>query len=227
MLRTKDNKCIMNDETDKRGRHMIEVQVLNQGYLCRTKDLFWYKEVRQTISLIIEKRKTLDDIKRFSEEGNFYNAASKSRANEIRTAVARRISAVNGAFLQFFMSQDVESQKLLCIVMVMLTDRMFLEFMEFVYREKLITGDLELNDGDVIGYIHSIQEKGEHAARWTDAGVKKIRNNYKAILKEAGLLSDHGAKRKIFRPIVSQELYHFLAKEGLERIGQILTGERR
>lgn len=205
---------------------MIELQIINQRYPCRTKDLLWYRETRQAISLMEIETKSLDDIKLLSEKENFYNAASASRANEIRTVIARRISSVNVAFRKFFMAQDTDSQKLLCIVMVMLTDRTFLEFMDFVYREKLISGDFELYDSDIVGYLHFLQEREEHAAQWTDAGIKKVRDNYKAILREAGMISDRGTVRKILKPMVSQELQGFLAEEGLERIGKILTGER-
>ena len=205
---------------------MIELYVLNQRYSCRTKDLLWYKETRQAILLMTRDKKTLEDIKILSENTNLYNAASSSRANEIRTAIARRISAVDSAYLHFYLGQNAESQKLLCIVMVMLTDRTFLEFMDLVYGEKLITGDSDLYDSDILGYLHSLQERVEYAARWTDAGIKKVRDNYKAILKEAGMVSESGTKRKILKPLVSRELYGFLAEEGLGRIGKILAGER-
>ena len=205
---------------------MIEMSILNKRYFCKTKDLLWYKETRQTIFLMINDKKTPEDIKKLSENDNLYNAVSCSRANEIRTAIARRISAVDATFLEFFLQQNPELQKLLCAVMVMLTDRSFFEFMDLVYREKLIAGDWELNDSDTMGYLHSLQEKDEYAARWTDAGIKKVRDNYKAMLKEAGMISDGGTSRKILRPIISQELREFLRKEGLERIEKILTGER-
>ena len=205
---------------------MIHTLILNQRYSCRTKDLLWYKEARQAILLMVKDKKTLDDIKSLSENENLYNAASSSRANEIRTAIARRISAVDLAFLQFFAEQSSESQKLLCAAMVMLTDRTFYEFMDLVYREKLIAGDFELHDSDVLGYLHSLQEKEEHAARWTDKGIKKVRNNYKSILKEAEMISDSGMVRKILKPIVSREMRDFLEEEGLAPIVRILTGER-
>lgn len=205
---------------------MIHTLILNQRYSCRTKDLLWYKEARQAILLMVKDKKTLDDIKSLSENENLYNAASSSRANEIRTAIARRISAVDLAFLQFFAEQSSESQKLLCAAMVMLTDRTFYEFMDLVYREKLIAGDFELHDSDVLGYLHSLQEREEHAAQWTDVGVKKVRDNYKAILKEAGMISDNGTVRKILKPIVSREMRDFLEEEGLAPIVRILTGER-
>ena len=205
---------------------MIELHILSQRYPCRTKDLLWYKETRQTILLRVRDKKTLEDIKTLSENENLYNAASSSRANEIRTVIARRVTAVDSSFLQFFEAQNSEAQKLLCIVMIMLTDRTFFEFMDYIYGEKLIRRDFVLYDSDILGYLHSLQEKEEYAARWTDAGIKKVRDNYKSILKEAGMISDSGTKRKILKPIVSRALCDFLDEEGLGRIRKILAGER-
>lgn len=111
----------------------------------------------------------------------------------------------------------------------MLTDRMFFEFMDFVYREKLITNCLVLQDSDIIGYIHSIQDHEDYASKWTDAGIRKVRDNYKSILKEAGLISDNGingTERKIIKPIIKSEVKEFLIAEGIGRIEKILAGER-
>ena len=49
---------------------MIELNVLNQRYPCRTKDYLWYREIRQTVIMILEEHRTLADIKRLSEEEN-------------------------------------------------------------------------------------------------------------------------------------------------------------
>ena len=88
---------------------------------------------------------TTADIRRESLDKNIFNASSTSRSKEIAQAVTRRINAVDSAYLSFFVGRNTESQQLLCIVMVMLTDHTFLEFMDSVYREKLIQQDNEKN----------------------------------------------------------------------------------
>lgn len=95
---------------------MIELNVLNQRYPCRTKDYLWYRKIRQTVIMILEEHRTLAEIKRLSEEENLYNAVSPSRANEIRTVVARRIQSVNESFLCVFLEQDTQTQKVLSVV---------------------------------------------------------------------------------------------------------------
>lgn len=205
---------------------MIEMNILQERYSCRTKDLLWFKEMRLAVELIVKEKKTLSDIKRLSEQMNLYNAASSSRANEIRIVIARRINRVNKSFLEFYFRQTTDVQKLLTIIMIMLTDRTFLEFMNVVYKEKLITGEMELYDSDIMGYLHRLQDQDSQAEKWTDEGMKKVRGNYKLILKDSGIISDTGVVRKILKPIISAELRDFLRKEGLTQIYHILAGVR-
>jgi len=205
---------------------MINMSAQNQRYYCRTKDLLWYRETKIAVEKVLHGDMTTADIRRESLDKNIFNASSASRSKEIAQAVTRRINAVDSAYLSFFVGRNTESQQLLCIVMVMLTDHTFLEFMDSVYREKLIQQDNILRDSDIMGLFHRIQEKDESAAKWTDASLRKVRDNYKSMLKEAGMLSESGTERKIIRSILDKEMEDFLQSEGLARIYKILAGER-
>lgn len=205
---------------------MINMSAQNQRYYCRTKDLLWYRETKIAVEKVLHGDMTTADIRRESLDKNIFNASSTSRSKEIAHAVTRRVNAVDSAYLSFFATRNTENQQLLCIVMVMLTDHTFLEFMDSVYREKLIQQDNILRDSDIMGLFHRIQEKDESAAKWTDASLRKVRDNYKSMLKEAGMLSESGTERKIIRPILDKEMENFLQSEGLIRIYKILAGER-
>ena len=205
---------------------MINMSAQNQRYYCRTKDLLWYRETKIAVEKVLHGDMTTADIRRESLDKNIFNASSTSRSKEIAQAVTRRVNAVDSAYLSFFVGRNTESQQLLCIVMVMLTDHTFLEFMDSVYREKLIQQDNILRDSDIMGLFHRIQEKDESAVKWTDASLRKVRDNYKSMLKEAGMLSESGTERKIIRPILDKEMEDFLQSEGLARIYKILAGER-
>lgn len=205
---------------------MINMSAQNQRYYCRTKDLLWYRETKIAVEKVLHGDMTTADIRRESLDKNIFNASSASRSKEIAQAVTRRVNAVDSAYLSFFATRNTENQQLLCIVMVMLTDHTFLEFMDFVYREKLIQQDNILRDSDIMGLFHRIQEKYESAAKWSDASLRKVRDNYKSMLKEAGMLSESGTERKIIRPILDKEMEDFLQSEGLARIYKILAGER-
>ena len=205
---------------------MINMSAQNQRYYCRTKDLLWYRETKIAVEKVLHGDMTTADIRRESLDKNIFNASSASRSKEIAQAVTRRVNAVDSVYLSFFAARNTDNQQLLCIVMVMLTDHTFLEFMDSVYREKLIQQDNILRDSDIMGLFHRIQEKDESAAKWTDASLRKVRDNYKSMLKEAGMLSESGTERKIIRPILDKEMEDFLQSEGLARIYKILAGER-
>ena len=178
------------------------------------------------IDLLITEGKSIEDIKELSDRENLFNAASPSRAKEIRQAIARRVSAVNEKFLRSFLQQNSSMQKILCMVMLMLTDRTFYEFMNNIYREKLIAGNIVLKDSDLFGFLHEVQTKDVKAAKWTDAGMRKIRTNYKQILKDAGLLTEELNDRMLIRPILSPTVNVLLKEEGLESFRKIIVGER-
>ena len=205
---------------------MINMSAQNQRYYCRTKDLLWYRETKIAVEKVLHGDMTTADIRRESLDKNIFNASSTSRSKEIAQAVTRRVNAVDSVYLSFFAARNTDNQQLLCIVMVMLTDHTFLEFMDSVYREKLIQQDNILRDSDIMGLFHRIQEKDESAVKWTDASLRKVRDNYKSMLKEAGMLSESGTERKIIRPILDKEMEDFLQSEGLTRIYKILAGER-
>ena len=205
---------------------MIEIRITDLPYYCRTKDILWFSETRMVIDLLITEGKSIEDIKELSDRENLFNAASPSRAKEIRQAIARRVSAVNEKFLRSFLQQNSSMQKILCMVMLMLTDRTFYEFMNNIYREKLIAGNIVLKDSDLFGFLHEVQTKDVKAAKWTDAGMRKIRTNYKQILKDAGLLTEELNDRMLIRPILSPTVNVLLKEEGLESFRKIIVGER-
>lgn len=206
---------------------MIEANIYDMPYVCRTKDLLWAHETRLIFSLLMNDGLSMNDIKQKIEDENTFNAASASRAKEIRQALIRRNNAVDDEYRNIFLHGSIEIQKVMCAIMIMLTDRTFYEFMDLVYREKLITGDLKLKDSDVIGFIHEIQSKDDRASKWTDAGIKKLRTQYLMILREGGLLSIGDLKnQKLLKPILSPSFTDYLDDNGLERVHRILTGER-
>ena len=199
--------------------------VLEQPYFCRTKDTLRFQEMRTAIELMAAG-KTIDDLEKMSAEENLFSAVSKSRAKEILSIMRRRLGKADQAFFDFFLSESIEMQKILCVVTVMLDDRSFYTFMDEVYKEKLITGENVLYKDDLIAFIHKLQSRDEKAAGWSDAGIKKMRDNFKSILRDGGLISATGNDRQIIRPLLTKNTEKFLEEQGLTPIRKILSGER-
>ena len=199
----------------------------NQPYKCRTKDYFWFNEIRQAIEAIVQDGISTDAIAELSASGNFFSAASKARAKETASGVIRRLNVADEAFFSFFMKQFVQDQKILNMILIMLENRSVYEFMNEIFKEKLISGDMHISDAEILGFIHDIQAKDAKAATWGDASVKKFRTCIKWYLNDSGLtVPDGKGVVRIVRPILGQHMEDFLKQEGLTEVYKILAGER-
>lgn len=204
---------------------MIQFDVMNTPFRCRTKDTLRFQEMKTAIERL-SQGDTMDDLRRRNVEENIFSAVSPSRAKEILNMIRRRLDKVDQAFFAFFLSESIEMQKVLCVVTVMLEDRSFYTFMDEVYKEKLIAGESVLYKDDLIAFLHKLQARDEKAASWTDDGIKHMRDNYKSILREGGLISATGQDRQILRPLLTEKTIIYLDGQGLSPIRKILTGER-
>ena len=204
----------------------MNLTIYEKDYSCRTKDHFWFQEIKQSILSIVEDGLTLSDIEKESRESNFFNAASSSRSKEVWQAVNRRLTDVPRNFMDFYVVQNVPDQKLLSLVLIMAEDRTFFEFMNNVIKEKFIVGDTTLKDSEVIGFFHDLQNKDEKASSWTDASIKKARSLYKGMLKDSGIAKVNSKELILMKPILSDGIRSFLQEQNLESIMTILAGER-
>lgn len=205
---------------------MIELKVLDARFSCKTKEQLWHQELKQTILLIKNNHLSFAEIKKLNKEQNIYNASSESFSNEICNAAIRRLKAVNDVFMSFYLSENSETQKLMSFMTIMLTDRTAFEFMDRVFKEKLILGDKKINDSEFLEYMHDLQNQDTNAAKWTDAGIKRWRTYIKTSLMEAELVEDNGQSNRILHPIIGDRFKSFLLDEGLEPIYKIFAGER-
>lgn len=87
-------------------------------------------------------------------------------------------------------------------------------------------GDFDLDDREFFRVFRDIQEDDPRTRKWTDATLKKIRSNYRGILKESGLLTGEKSPFLIQKPLIDQALHAFFRQEGLEAIERIYTGAR-
>lgn len=200
--------------------------MFEKPYRCRTKDYFWLQEMRLAINAVVNDNIDISGLKELSDSENFFSAASKARAKETANGVIRRMNEVDDRFFSYFLSAPFDEQKLLNMVMIMLEDRTVYEFMNEVYKEKLINGEAIITDAEILGFIHDIQGRDPKAAKWTDPSMKKCRTCIKGFLSDGGLATHEYRQMAIERPIMTQSLIEFLRSEDYADIANIFAGER-
>jgi hypothetical protein len=186
---------------------------------------FWFHEFRKMVSMLYSG-KTLAEIKTLAERDNIFSAASPARSRQILSTVSSRVLALSGRFYDMFVESTLEAQKLIVLISIMMTDALFFDFMNEIYREKLIIGDMILSDADVRLFFMDKRRESEKVAGWKDETIIRLRECYKTYLAEAGLLERGKGDRKILRPYVDSRLAALLSEEDLKPVRNVLAGTR-
>ncbi|MCU6796833.1 DUF1819 family protein [Paenibacillus sp. WQ 127069] len=189
------------------------------------KQSFWFSEFRKVVSLI-NKGKTLNEIKELNIEENLFAAPTQERAIQIFNTVSRRVKSLDQSIYQLFEQSDVSTQKIIAIIAIMKTDSLFFDFIYEVYREKLIIGSDELVGSDIRIFFKDKQLQSEKVASWTDYTLRRLGTCYKTMLMEAGLTDRASGNRKILKPILDKSLEQYLNENGMEMMIHALTGVR-
>ena len=185
---------------------------------------FFYKESKKAASLIIQGLNNVE-IKNKSINENIFQVNTESRKKEIASIVLKRLNVLDDYMLQKIVEGSMETSKILVLISIMKTDRLFFEFMSEVFREKIILKDFYLNDADFNIYFERKKEQSERVRSWNEYTFCKLKQVYSRILFEVGLIKNKNGSREILRPIIEKELKDHLSKTGDEIYFKVLLGE--
>jgi hypothetical protein len=186
---------------------------------------FWFSEFRKIISLL-QSGESIKNIKELVENDNVLLSVTPMRSKQIFTTVSARIKSLCDRYIDLFMETNLETQKLIALISIMKTDLLFCEFMNEVYREKLIVSDMVLSDADIRVFFNKKQHEDEKVAGWTDATLNRLGKTYKVYLTEAGLLKRGVGDREIIQPLLDNRFEHVLVSNNSYQLQKILTGAR-
>lgn len=174
---------------------------------------YLYKETKKAATLI-NTGVELDEIKSKSLEENIFQLESEARRREVASIIVTRLKAVDKFVIDKIEDSNVETSKILVLYAIIKTDRLFFEFINEVYKEKILLKDLFIRDKDFNIFFQGKMEQSEKVASWTEYTFKKLKQVYIRILFESGLIVNQKGDREIKVPIIDSEV-----KEHLYSIG--------
>ena len=184
---------------------------------------FWFIEFKKVIKLISEG-KSEDEIKKMCIEENLFGAAKEYRAKRMYGYIWNRVKKLDKTFMELFLNSDLATQKIINLVAIIRSDRLFFEFVFDVYREKNIIGTQVLEDTDANIFFKNKEIQSEDIAAWKDTTKRKLRQVYFNYLIDANLLTVVDKKKIITPPILDIALERYLEACGDSAIIKAITG---
>lgn len=184
---------------------------------------FWFIEMKKVLKLIYNG-KTETEIKRACIEENLFGAAKEYRAKRIYGYIWNRVKHLDDKMIEIFLESDLTTQKLINLIAILRSDRLFFEFVYEVYREKNILGVQVLEESDVNIFFKNKEIQDENIAQWTEGTKKRLRSCYFNYLTDANLITVENNQKSITPPILDIAVERYLEIVGDSAIVKAITG---
>ena len=184
---------------------------------------YLYKETKKAVSLI-NKGLDVDGIKGNSLEDNIFQLESESRKKEVASIITSRIKVLDSYILNKIENSNIETSKILVLYAIAKTDRLFFEFLNEVYKEKIVLKDFYIRDKDFSVFFQSKKEQSEKVASWSEYTFKKLKQVYIRILFESGLIGNQKGDREIVVPIIDSDVKEYLYEIGSKPYADAILG---
>lgn len=174
---------------------------------------YLYKETKKASSLI-NRGLSVEEIKEKSLEDNIFQLESEARKKEVASIITARLKNLDEHIIYSIENSNVETSKILVLYAILKTDRLFYEFINEVYKEKILLKDLFIRDKDFGMFFQNKREQSEKVASWSEYTFKKLKQVYIRILFESGLIANQKGDREIRVPIIENEIKEYLYSIG-------------
>lgn len=186
---------------------------------------YLYLELKKAATLINQGLSVAEITNKAIAE-NLFAVNSKARKKEIASTIAKRIKELDSYLLDKIANGNLQTSKQLALYSILKTDRLFLEFMKEVYKEKILLKDLILTDKDFNVFFRRKAEQSEQIAEWKDYTFYKLKQVYKRVLFEAGFIKRSKKELQIVPQIMEDEVREHLKKLGDAIYLEVMLGER-
>lgn len=184
---------------------------------------FWFYEMKQYIELLNDG-KSEQEIKQLSEENNIFAAASASRASETFNTSRRRVKVLSSEMQLLFPKLNIDNQKLVALIAILMLNDLFLEFMAEVFQLKIVKGDLQLTPTDYKSFFAEKQRTNNTVAAWKPYTYSRLSSAYKNYLLESGLIRENGSGDTITPKVLDDGLREWLKSMNRLDIEKAITG---
>lgn len=156
---------------------------------------------------------------------DLFQVVSESRRRELKSIILKRMHVLDFYLIKKLVISDLATGRLIALYALILTDRLFREFMVEVVADKLATRDDQLTNADFDHFFERKRQQSVRVNSWTDYTFYKLRQVMIRILLESGFLRVNKSTRHLIRPIIDPDVRTHLADLGQPEITTALVGD--
>lgn len=186
---------------------------------------YWYLESKKTAQYMLEGLNRKEIVSLAINE-NIYQVDTEYRSKNIANALYTRLNSLPQVILEAIVNSDIATSKILVLISIMKTDRLFFEFMHEVYRNKILLGNLSLTDRDFNVFFLEKKVQSEVVEGWVEQTIKKLQSRYLTVLTHSGVLKIDNEKKSISVPFIDYRVKKSIIDNDLEPYLFAITGEK-
>lgn len=185
---------------------------------------FWFLEFKKYLELL-KIGNNENEIRKMQDEENIFSAPSKDYGKRIISEINKRIKVLPKEIKELFFESDTGTQKVINLLSIMGTDKLFFEYVYNSYRNELLLGTKEYNPGIVMKFLKEKAEQNGEVAKFSEKTLKRMQGTYGNYLKEAGLLEEKNKEILYGKVYLDYELEKLLRENNMEIYVKTLKGE--
>ncbi|MBC2457315.1 DUF1819 family protein [Clostridium beijerinckii] len=185
---------------------------------------YLYKETKKA-AILLNSGLKINELKVKAIEENIFQVESEARMKELASIITTRLKELDAYLINKIENSNIETSKIIVLYAIIKNDRLFFEFMNEVYKEKLLLRDLFIRDKDFNMFFQNKRQQSEKVDSWTEYTFKKLKQVYIRILFECGLIENQRGDRKIKTPILESEVKDYIYKIGGKIYINAIVGE--
>lgn len=174
---------------------------------------YLYKETKKA-AILLNSGLKINELKVKAVEENIFQVESEARMKELASIITTRLKELDAYLIGKIENSNIETSKIIVLYAIIKNDKLFFEFMNEVYKEKLLLRDVFIRDKDFNIFFQSKCQQSEKVDSWTEYTFKKLKQVYIRILFECGLIENQRGDRKIKTPILESEVKEYIYKIG-------------
>lgn len=187
-------------------------------YRAITAENFYFTEIKRACKFLL-RNKDIENMREEFKERDILDVTSPSNFQKKYSAVSRRLAYLTDELKEYLVNSDSQTGKVINLYTILCTERIILEFVDEVIKEKYHTYDYLIYQKDFNRFIEFKADQSDVIRNWSEASKKRIVVKIKNFLIEGGLLTKvEDGKYKITRPIILPEIREEIHRNGEKKV---------